>query len=392
MRSRRASVLFYADLCGPYVPPDLEARPVGGSETALMSVAEGLARAGHRVMVVGHPGDRAGVYSGVEYVEVRSPTWQNRAEVDVAVVFRQLPHVRRRLPGRVRLLWAHDHIGIYPEMAPGVRRWLLEAAWRRIGYRAFGRYVRGGVVAVSGWLGTCFRDFARWPADQIRVIPNGVHPDLFAGSGEVTLEEPPGANGALRIAYTSVPERGLALLIRDVMPRIWARLPQVELHVFSYRPLEPYRDLLRRLGGAADKVHLRGGLPKRELARALSQCHLWAYPTDFPETSCIAAMEAQAAGLPVVTSRRYALTETVEDGQTGLLIAGEVGSPDYVRRFAQACIDLLQDPHRRAQMGRQAARRIVSRFTWQQVVRQWSELLDELLARHETVREVLHGR
>jgi len=371
-------VLFYADLAGPYVPPDLQDRPVGGSETALMSVAGGLAAAGHRVVVVGHAGPRAGVYGGVEYVDVRSQHWRG-LEVDVTVVFRQLPHAWRRLPGRVRLFWAHDHLGVYPELRPGLRRRLLELAWRHIGYRTFGRWLPGGVVAVSEWLATCLREFAGWPAEQVRVIPNGVHAELF-GSPEAGPTQGGTTLGPPRIAYTSVPERGLELLIREVMPRVWARLPHVELHVFSYRPLAPYRRLLRGLGQGADRVHLREGLPKHRLAAALKECHVWAYPTDFPETSCIAAMEAQAAGLPVVSSRRYALRETVEDGRTGFLIPGEVGSTDYVRSFADACTRLLEDPALRAEMGRRAAARVLSRFTWDQVCRRWSELLTELAA------------
>lgn len=380
MTPRRPSVLFYADLAGPHVPPDLWDQPVGGSETALMSVAEGLAAAGHRVVVAGHPGRRAGVYGGVRYVDVRSRDWQ-RLDVDVTVVFRQLPHAWRRLPGRFRVFWAHDHIGVYPEMRPGVRRRLLEFAWRHIGHRTFGRWLSGGVVAVSQWLATCLQEFAGWPAHQVRVIPNGVHPELFGTLDGPTADGQVDGHGSLRIAYTSVPERGLALLIREVMPRIWDEVPSVELHVFSYRPLAPYRRLLHSLGRRAGHVHFREGLPKAGLAAALRQCHLWAYPTDFPETSCIAAMEAQAAGLPVVSSRRYALQETVQDGQTGFLVPGEVGSAEYVRSFAEACTVLLRDPRLRAEMGRRAASRILSRFTWHRVAGEWSEFLTEVVAR-----------
>ncbi len=390
MKRGKPSVLFYAELAGPYVPPDLKTRAVGGSETALMSVAEGLAGAGHQVVVVGHPGRRAGVYGDVQYVDVRSRDWRT-LHVDVTVVFRQLPHAWRRLPGRVRLLWAHDHIGVYPEMQPGLRRRLLEFAWRLVGYRLFGPSLPGGVVAVSEWLATCWRDFAGWPAEHVRVIRNGVHPELFTAlEGAVSPTDVQG-RGRLRVAYTSVPERGLALLIREVMPRVWQQLPDVELHVFSYRSLEPYRPLLRRLGRGAQNVYFHEGLPKQQLAVALKRCHVWAYPTDFPETSCIAAMEAQAAGLPVVSSRRYALTETVEDGRTGFLIPGEVGSPEYVRKFADACTLLLRDADLRRRMGDWGARRMLSEFTWQRAVSQWSELLEEVVAEHGA-QELAHIR
>ena len=92
-------------------------------------------------------------------------------------------------------------------------------------------------------------------------------------------------------------------------------------------------------------------------------------------------MEAQAAGLPVVTSRRYALRETVLDGETGVLVDGRVGSPAYVNGFADAVVDLLTDPDRRRRMGARARERMLTEFTWDRVAMKWSELLQTLTAR-----------
>ena len=370
MKRDAPSVLFYAELCRPFVPPDLESRAMGGSETALLYVARGLAALGHPVTVAAHPGAREGTYDGVVYVDISSPGWRERRDVDITVVFRQLPHARRRLPGRHRLFWGHDHIGLYPELPAGLKRTVLSGAWR-FGYRLLGRSAPG-IVAVSRWLADCYVRFAGWPSDRVWVIPNGVNPELFQG-----LDADPPEHGPRppRVAYTSVPERGLALLITRVMPAIWREMPDVELHVFSYRPLEAYRPLARSAGR---RVVFHGGLPQRELARALASCDLWLYPTDFPETSCIAAMEAQAAGLPVVTSARYALRETVEDGGTGILVEGPVGSEEYVARFASAAVRLLRDSRLRRAMGERARRRILSEFTWERAAQRWSQLLHTL--------------
>lgn len=365
------AVLFYADLSTPFAPPDLQRRPLGGSETALVHVTGGLARLGHRVIVAAHPGAHTGVHDGVDYVNVESSAWQD-GDVDMTVVFRQLPHVRRRLPGRTRLVWVHDHIGIYPELPRGIGRALLGGAWR-FGYRVFGRYART-VVAVSDWLARCFVEFARWPTESVTAIPNAVDPALFDGAHTAGPPVSGRTSGRLRVAYTSVPERGLELLVGRIMPAIWRAIPGVELDVYSYRPLEPYRGAAHGPG----RVNFRGGLRKSDLARELAAADLWLYPTDFPETSCIAAMEAQAAGVPVVSSRRYALRETVVDGQTGVLIDGPVGSADYVDRFAKAAVALLSDPARRARMAAQARRHILERYTWDRVSAQWSELLIRL--------------
>jgi len=304
------SVLFYADLTSPFVPRDLDVKPLGGSETALVHVARGLAALGHRVMVVSHPGTGTGVYDGVEYLDVKSHSW-GRVDVDVAVVFRQLPHVRRRLPGQARVLWVHDGIGIFPELNSGARRWVFTAAWK-FGHRVFGSSVNG-IVAVSRWLGNCFVKYARWPVETVWTIPNGIDPVLFPRKPTGSSGLRAGSDRQPRIAYTSRPERGLSLLVTRIMPQLWQAIPSLELHVFSYSSLDDYRHLA---SGNASRVHFRGGLRQADLARELQDFDLWVYPTNTPETSCIAAMEAQAAGVPVISSRRYALQETVQDGHS----------------------------------------------------------------------------
>lgn len=366
--TRDHRILFYADLTRPFVPDDLAARPLGGSETALAQVAKGLAAAGWSVIVAAHPDDRAGSYHNVTYLNVEDQSWRG-ANPDVVVVFRQLPHVLRKLPGKVRVLWAHDHIGIYPELPSGARRAFLTTLWR-LAYPLFGHRAPV-IVAVSEWLRQCFVRYARWPDDAVWAIGNAIEPTLFSPRDRQTT-----GGGRLRVAFTSVPERGLSPLIEQIMPMIWRALPGVELHVFSYQPLERYRSLHAASNG---RVMFRGGLRQPDLARELTEFDLWLYPTDFPETSCIAAMEAQAAGLPVVTSRRFALRETIHDGHTGILIDGPVGSQAYVERFATAAIDLLKDHERRTAMGRAARERMLTEFTWDKVIGKWDEFLQRVV-------------
>ena len=62
-----------------------------------------------------------------------------------------------------------------------------------------------------------------------------------------------------------------------------------------------------------------GGAEKERLLRG-AQCLL--LPTLAPETSSLVAMEAAAAGTPVVAYRSGAVPEVVEDGVTGFLVDG----------------------------------------------------------------------
>jgi glycosyltransferase involved in cell wall biosynthesis len=64
-------------------------------------------------------------------------------------------------------------------------------------------------------------------------------------------------------------------------------------------------------------------------------------------------------GVAVVVPRLGQISEVVEDGQTGLLYpAGDAAA------LAESCERLLGDPALRTELGRNAARRVRERFTW----------------------------
>jgi 2-polyprenyl-3-methyl-5-hydroxy-6-metoxy-1,4-benzoquinol methylase len=62
-----------------------------------------------------------------------------------------------------------------------------------------------------------------------------------------------------------------------------------------------------------------GALTKQQLAAVQMACGLLVYPTEFEEVSCITAMEAMAANLPMLASEHGALPETCKDSGTVLL-------------------------------------------------------------------------
>lgn len=361
-------IAVYAPLTLPFSPRHVARRPLGGSETALYHLTRELAACGAAVTVINRCGADEGIYDGVHYMDFQRGEWRRRMQEDppdVLIIFRQITDVLKPLPGRIRILWAHDHLGAYPERE-GILGTFVARAWQWIGKPLF--LPRIHVVAtVSHWLAQSFHDYLGVPWERILVTRNGLELAHFRDLQEV--------RNPFRLIYTSVPERGLDLLLDKIFPAIRSRVPEAELHVFSYRNLERYRRKRR------EGVIIRGGLPQHLLARELAQSAVFVYPTDFPETSCIAALEAQAAGTPVVTSKRYALQETVLDGRTGILIEGKVGSEGYIRAFVEAVVRLLRDPSLRERMGRQARERVLERYGWDRIAREWWEFLHAAVGR-----------
>jgi glycosyltransferase involved in cell wall biosynthesis len=88
-------------------------------------------------------------------------------------------------------------------------------------------------------------------------------------------------------------------------------------------------------------------LATKELAEVYAACDLYAWPA-VNEAYGMALLEAQAAGIPVVSAATRGVPDVVVDGRTGLL------SKD-ASAFAETLRELLTNPNRRAALGREAA-------------------------------------
>jgi glycosyltransferase involved in cell wall biosynthesis len=95
-----------------------------------------------------------------------------------------------------------------------------------------------------------------------------------------------------------------------------------------------------------------GTLATRELAGVYAACDLYAWPA-VNEAYGMAMLEAQAAGLPVVSCATRGVPDVVMDGRTGVLAKDQSALADALR-------ELLTDAKRRASLGRNAAAFIAS--------------------------------
>jgi glycosyltransferase involved in cell wall biosynthesis len=96
----------------------------------------------------------------------------------------------------------------------------------------------------------------------------------------------------------------------------------------------------------------------------------------------MALIEAAACGLPAVATDVPGTNEAIADGQTGWLApAGDAAA------FAAKMTALLESsPDQRKEMGQQARRRAVERFSLDAVLDRWEALYRDLLAKNSTPR------
>lgn len=289
----------------PWTPETLERDGMGGSETMAWEMSKRLAKLGHRVTVYGHlPSIEHAIEHGSVFENV---TWDDserfpHEQTDVLIVSRQAAAVALPHSAKCRVLWVHDvHCG--PALTPEVAA-KFDLIW-----------------CLSEWHRTFFMSCYPWlPPAKVEVTRNGIDPERFKRA-DIT-------RNAHRAVYSSSPDRGLAAAVA-AWPRVREAIPDAELHCFYgfenwERSLElggengiPHcsRAALTELKVAIDKtegVFMHGRVNGKRLAEEMLASGVWFYPTWFSETSCITAMEAQAAGLVCVCPSTAALGETVD--------------------------------------------------------------------------------
>jgi glycosyltransferase involved in cell wall biosynthesis len=116
--------------------------------------------------------------------------------------------------------------------------------------------------------------------------------------------------------------------------------------------LEAQVDLL----GLGNVVTFLGYRSQDEVAELLAEASALVLPS-FAEGVPVVLMEAMAAGIPVVTTTVAGISELVEDGVSGRLVA-----PGEEEAFAQAIVDVTASADTAARMGAAGRDRVRSEF------------------------------
>jgi glycosyltransferase involved in cell wall biosynthesis len=123
-------------------------------------------------------------------------------------------------------------------------------------------------------------------------------------------------------------------------------------------------------------VHFLGHVPREQLCGWYRKATLCVLPSYY-ETFGIAALEPMAFGVPVIATCTGALSEVVEDGVTGILVA-----PGDPVALASAIIRLLKQGDLREAMGQEGRRRVQRFFDVDHVLNSNLVLYQRFLKRH----------
>lgn len=214
-----------------------------------------------------------------------------------------------------------------------------------------------------------------YPGEQFVCIHNGIQLPGRCPPAEVSrtrqalsLED---RDPLLLTVARLTPQKGHDTLLKAA-PRILERYLRARFACVGEGPELP--GLLAQADelGVAGAVHFLGR--RDDVSALLAAADLFILPSRF-EGHPLVALEASAAGLPVVGTRVCGLEEAVVAGRTGLLV-----EPDRPEELATAILELLPDARRRRRMGRAGRRFVAENFGAELMARKTMALYEQLLA------------
>jgi len=144
------------------------------------------------------------------------------------------------------------------------------------------------------------------PYSESIVMKNAIEP----------IEEHVKPKDQVRLIYHTTPHRGLNIVYAAVEAIAKHLGDQIHLDVYSSFEAygwkerdEPYLPLFDAIRNHPQMTY-HGFQPNSVVRQALKEAHIFAYPSVWQETSCIAAIEAMSAGCEVVCPNLAALPET----------------------------------------------------------------------------------
>ncbi len=249
------------------------------------------------------------------------------------------------------------HGGIHSDLSRAINHieWELSyEAWRVI---VCSEFMRGEVMHA---LNT--------PYDKLEVIPNGIRAEKF----QFEFSEAERAAFRARFAEPDQPllffvgrmvrEKGVQILLQ-ALPMVLTEVPNARLVIVGggYRA---HLEEFVRFCQLERAVRFTGFIPDADLLRLYRVVEVAVYPSLY-EPFGIVALEAMAAGAPVVVSDAGGLKEVVRHEQTGIVTWA--GNPESL---AWGILRVLQDPLAARRRAQNALKTVQREFNWTRIARQ----------------------
>jgi glycosyltransferase involved in cell wall biosynthesis len=195
----------------------------------------------------------------------------------------------------------------------------------------------------------------------------------------------PDPSEQVNIIYHTTPHRGLDILV-PVFTELCNHFDNIVLDVYSsfniYGWAErdaDYEHLFEQCR-QHPKINYHGYQPNHVVREALKKAHIFAFPSIWPETSCIAVMEAMSAGCLIVCPDFAALPETTAGFAMSYTMHEEINT--HANIFIQIMATAIKQLHDPAMTNRLDFQKAYADgfYNWDTRVGQWDALIRNVLA------------
>jgi len=217
------------------------------------------------------------------------------------------------------------------------------------------------VTQVDGFIvqSEFFRDYMSGyfeiPKDKIHVTPLGLNVEDFATFLTLDRSLETGDSVERTIGYMArlANEKGLHHLVEAFIDlKSKPDTDHIKLKVAGWLSSEnePYANAQwKRLAdaGLSDQFEYLGSIDRDSKLEFFRQIDVLSVPTEYQEPKGLYALEAMAAGLPVVVPSHGAFPELIDQSGGGVLF-----SPGQTDELARLLLELLSDDHQRIEIGK----------------------------------------
>ncbi|NVK31074.1 MAG: glycosyltransferase family 4 protein [Gammaproteobacteria bacterium] len=321
---------------------------LGGSEYAMMKLAEQFADHGHDVTVTGKVGDE--VIAGVKFIDYSKLAHNQHFDVVVANNY-------------IHYVPLFDEMNItYKQSYFWLHNFDFYAWWRRKALPNEGRDVLNdpritAFVAVSEYQKQKLETLYPAMQGRIVVLNNATDPRDF---DRINVRRVPG-----KFVYSSSPERGLERLL-TAWPKIQAQLPHATLTVTTPPYAMKWYD---RFKTSLDGVSFIDSQPPHKLYTLIKSSEYWMYPSTYDETYCITALEMMMGGVKLITTDTGNLKYLAE-GRASVVNA-TADDDKLIAEMLSALKDTIDNPDLCAER-QHAAERFARSENWFARYQQWA--------------------
>jgi glycosyltransferase involved in cell wall biosynthesis len=343
------SVLIIDCTGKPYNSANHTELALGGIERAVIQLAGNFVRRGMSVSVWNDTPEPV-VADGVSWIPKNKPNLVGVYDIVIACNDSKLFDEYFVASGHRNFkpyLWFHNRVQFGKTLRKG--RMMPMFRWRPVGVFLGADHERTGTKMI--------------PLKRRVIIGHGVEDEILNYASANKNTRPQVA------VFISQPYRGLAEMIELWRNIVHPALPEARFRIYAAQLKDVYKNGLPDEALAKAGIEVRGRMPRRQLMKELEEARVCLIPGHPDETFCLAAAEALAMHIPVLTYGTGSLKERVDNGKNGFVVSSQ---EDFTSKLRKILTDdvLWQALSAASLTGK-------SSYSWHTATQRWMDLIGE---------------